>query len=43
MIAIGPGLGRSPSTMALVQAVVERAGVPIVLDADGPLCVRRRI
>jgi NAD(P)H-hydrate epimerase len=35
VIAIGPGLGRSPSTMALVQAVVERAGVPIVLDADG--------
>ena len=35
VIAIGPGLGRSPSTMALVQAVVERAGVPLVIDADG--------
>lgn len=34
VIALGPGLGRSPSTMALVQAVVERAGVPLVLDAD---------
>ncbi len=34
VIAIGPGLGRSPSTMALVQAVVERAGVPLILDAD---------
>jgi NAD(P)H-hydrate epimerase len=34
VIAMGPGLGRSPSTMALVQAVVERAGVPLVLDAD---------
>ncbi|MEO6221599.1 MAG: NAD(P)H-hydrate dehydratase [Vicinamibacterales bacterium] len=34
VIAIGPGLGRSPSTMALVQAVVERAGVPLVIDAD---------
>ena len=34
VIAIGPGLGRSPSTMALVQAVVDRAGVPLVLDAD---------
>ncbi len=34
IIAIGPGLGRSPSTMAFVQAVVERAGVPIVIDAD---------
>ncbi len=34
VIALGPGLGRSPSTMALVQAVVERAGAPLVLDAD---------
>ena len=34
VIAIGPGLGRAPATMALVQAVVERAGVPMVLDAD---------
>jgi hydroxyethylthiazole kinase-like uncharacterized protein yjeF len=34
VIALGPGLGRAPSTMALVQAVVERAGVPLVLDAD---------
>ncbi len=34
VIAMGPGLGRSPSTMALIQAVVERAGVPLVLDAD---------
>jgi NAD(P)H-hydrate epimerase len=34
VIAIGPGLGRAPSTMALVQAVVERSGVPLVLDAD---------
>jgi NAD(P)H-hydrate epimerase len=34
VLAIGPGLGRAPSTMALVQALVERAGVPLVLDAD---------
>jgi hydroxyethylthiazole kinase-like uncharacterized protein yjeF len=34
VIAIGPGLGTSPSTAAFVQAVVERAGVPLVLDAD---------
>lgn len=34
VIAIGPGLGRAPSTRALVQALVERAGVPVVLDAD---------
>jgi hydroxyethylthiazole kinase-like uncharacterized protein yjeF len=34
VIAIGPGLGQSPGTAAFVQALVERAGVPIVLDAD---------
>jgi len=35
IIAIGPGLGQDPSTAAFVQAIVERAGVPLVLDADG--------
>jgi len=35
VIAVGPGLGQSPGTAAFVQALVERAGVPIVLDADG--------
>ncbi len=35
VIAIGPGLGQDPSTAAFVQAIVERAGVPLVLDADG--------
>ena len=35
VIALGPGLGQDPSTVAFVQAIVERAGVPIVLDADG--------
>jgi NAD(P)H-hydrate epimerase len=34
VMVIGPGLGRSPSTTALVHALVERAGVPLVLDAD---------
>ncbi len=34
VIAIGPGLGRHPSTAALVQGLVERCGVPLVLDAD---------
>jgi NAD(P)H-hydrate epimerase len=34
VIAVGPGLGRSPSTVAFVQALVERAGVPLVVDAD---------
>ena len=34
VIAVGPGLGQGPSTAAFVQALVERAGVPLVLDAD---------
>jgi hydroxyethylthiazole kinase-like uncharacterized protein yjeF len=34
VIAVGPGLGRSESTKAFVQGLVERAGVPLVVDAD---------
>lgn len=34
VMAIGPGIGRHPSTAALVQGLVERSGVPLVLDAD---------
>ncbi len=35
VIALGPGLGQDPSTAAFVQGLVERAGVPLVVDADG--------
>ena len=34
VIAVGPGLGQSPGTAAFVQALLERTGVPLVLDAD---------
>ncbi len=34
VMAVGPGLGQDPSTAAFVQAIVERTGVPLVLDAD---------
>jgi NAD(P)H-hydrate epimerase len=34
VIAVGPGLGQSPATAAFVHALLERAGVPLVLDAD---------
>ncbi len=34
VIAVGPGLGQSAGTAAFVHALVERAGVPLVLDAD---------
>jgi NAD(P)H-hydrate epimerase len=34
VIAVGPGLGRSPGTVAFVHGWFERVGVPLVLDAD---------
>src|SRR6188508_1235109 len=34
IICIGPGLGQDPSTVAFVHAIVERSGVPLVVDAD---------
>ena len=34
VLVVGPGLGRSRSVEALVHALVERSGVPLVLDAD---------
>jgi hydroxyethylthiazole kinase-like uncharacterized protein yjeF len=34
VIAVGPGLGQEPGTAAFVHGLVERAGVPLVLDAD---------
>jgi NAD(P)H-hydrate epimerase len=34
VMAVGPGLGQEPSTVAFIQGLVERAGVPLVLDAD---------
>ena len=34
VIAVGPGLGQDPGTVAFVHGLLERAGVPMVLDAD---------
>src|SRR6185295_6871767 len=34
VIALGPGLGQDPSTVAFIHAVAERSGVPLVVDAD---------
>ncbi len=34
VIAVGPGLGQSPATAAFVHGLLERAGVPLILDAD---------
>jgi ADP-dependent NAD(P)H-hydrate dehydratase / NAD(P)H-hydrate epimerase len=33
-IVLGPGLGREPETLALAEAVVKSAKVPLVIDAD---------
>ena len=35
VLAVGPGLGQGAGAQALVRALVERARVPLVLDADG--------
>jgi NAD(P)H-hydrate epimerase len=34
VIACGPGIGRTPGAAEFVRALVERASVPLVLDAD---------
>ena len=34
-LAIGPGLGRNPDTIALVKKLVQETELPVVLDADG--------
>jgi ADP-dependent NAD(P)H-hydrate dehydratase / NAD(P)H-hydrate epimerase len=34
VVAAGPGLGTSPATSAFIHGLVERSGVPLVLDAD---------
>jgi len=35
VLAVGPGLGTAPGTRAFLHGLVERAGIPVVLDADG--------
>lgn len=33
-VVLGPGLGRAPSTRAVALGLVERLGLPLVMDAD---------
>lgn len=33
-LVIGPGLGREPETLALVEEIVKTSPIPVVLDAD---------
>jgi NAD(P)H-hydrate epimerase len=35
VVALGPGIGRSPQLTALVSEVVRQVAAPLVLDADG--------
>jgi len=35
VVAIGPGLGQAPATRRFVKALVDRATMPLVIDADG--------
>ncbi len=35
VIAIGPGLGQGAGTKAFVKSLVDRAAMPLVIDADG--------
>jgi NAD(P)H-hydrate epimerase len=35
VLALGPGLGTHPETVAFVRRVVEETGKPMVIDADG--------
>jgi NAD(P)H-hydrate epimerase len=35
IIAVGPGLGQGEPVRAFMAALVERSGVPLVIDADG--------
>jgi hydroxyethylthiazole kinase-like uncharacterized protein yjeF len=34
VLACGPGLGRSPAVAEFVRAILDRASVPVILDAD---------
>ncbi|MCD7803979.1 MAG: NAD(P)H-hydrate dehydratase [Oscillospiraceae bacterium] len=42
-VLIGCGLGQSESTMAVLEAVIENANCPIIIDADGINLVSKRI
>src|SRR5439155_2117968 len=35
VVALGPGLGQAPATKRFIAALVDRATMPLVIDADG--------
>jgi len=38
-LALGPGIGTSDNTRELVRALLRKAAVPVVVDADGLSCI----
>ena len=42
VLVIGPGLGRSDTTVAAVRQLVARCPLPVVVDADGLFALGRR-
>jgi NAD(P)H-hydrate epimerase len=42
-IVVGPGLGRGPGRDALVLAVLDAGGSPVVIDADGLMALQGRV
>jgi NAD(P)H-hydrate epimerase len=39
VIAIGPGLGRTPETFVFVREIIKNATAPLVIDADGLMAI----
>ena len=42
-VLIGPGLGQSAGTLAVLQVVMAHFSGPVVVDADGRVFIRKRI
>jgi len=43
VLVVGPGIGRGSETGEFVRELIERAGVPTVIDADGIYAYRSRL
>ncbi|MFZ5563146.1 MAG: NAD(P)H-hydrate dehydratase, partial [Thermodesulfobacteriota bacterium] len=38
-VAVGPGIGTGPAAKQLVRGLIEKTGLPMVIDADGLTCL----
>lgn len=41
-LVVGPGLGRTPATVAAIRSILDAVAVPVVLDADGIVALGTR-